>query len=191
MIQIAPEELTAIFEIGISTAAVQSYNIENRLEEIRVGSNGFSSTLSLRNSRDLNQGSSKEISDGQGKGVIEQATGPQVSQNRVGLFRRGSGEFVDVNSDFNARGYDFESGGVSLGLDYRLSEQLAIGLTGGYLHTNTDLADGGDIEANGGKLGIYATWFSAGAYLNGFVEGGFNNYETQRSALLQNGTRRN
>ena len=33
-------------------------------------------------------------------------------------------------------------------------------------------------------LGIYATWFSAGAYVNAFVEGGFNNYETQRSALL-------
>ena len=41
---ISPEELAAIFNIGVSLANVQSVNLERRMEDIRAGSSGFSAT---------------------------------------------------------------------------------------------------------------------------------------------------
>ena len=184
---LAPEELTAMFEIGLSTANIQGYNIENRLDEIRNGSNGFRSTLSVsdsKGSRDLSPSSRQSGDRGGSKGMMEQATGPASPENRWGFFLSGSGEFVSVDSDFNSSGYDFQTGGATVGLDYRLTEQLAFGVTAGYANTSADLVNGGDISVDGGKLGLYGTWFADGVYINALVEGGLTNYETQRGALL-------
>ena len=41
-------------------------------------------------------------------------------ENRWGVWLTGFGNFVDVDSDSNAKGYDFTTGGVSLGVDYRI-----------------------------------------------------------------------
>ena len=56
----------------------------------------------------------------------------------------GFGDFVNVTVMGNAQGYNFTTGGVSLGLDYRITDQLAaIGVMGEYSHTWTDLNPGG------------------------------------------------
>ena len=95
----------------------------------------------------------------------------------------GFGDFVNVDGDGNANGYDFTTGGVSLGVDYRITDQLAIGVMGDYSHTWTELQPSGHIDVNSGRGGLYATWFSHGIYLNGAIYGGHNNYESSRSSL--------
>ena len=40
-------------------------------------------------------------------------------ENRWGVWMTGFGDFVTVDADSNAQGYDFTTGGVSLGIDYR------------------------------------------------------------------------
>jgi len=95
----------------------------------------------------------------------------------------GDGDFVSVGGDPNARGYDFTMGGVTVGVDYRLTKNLAIGLVGGYAHTWTDLVRNGRVDVNSGKTGLFATWWDQGLYVNGFVGGGFNSYNTSRGAL--------
>ena len=37
------------------------------------------------------------------------------------------------------KGYDFTNAGVSVGVDYRITDYLAIGLSGTYAHTWTSL----------------------------------------------------
>jgi outer membrane autotransporter protein len=44
----------------------------------------------------------------------------------------GFGDFVNVDGDGNGKGYDFTTGGVSVGIDYRLIDQLVVGLIGDY-----------------------------------------------------------
>ena len=51
----------------------------------------------------------------------------------------GFGDFVNVDGDGNSKGYDFTTGGVSLGIDYRITDQLAVGAMGDYSHTWTSL----------------------------------------------------
>ena len=42
--RIPPEELTAIFNLGVSLANIESINLVRRMEDIRAGSSGFSAT---------------------------------------------------------------------------------------------------------------------------------------------------
>jgi outer membrane autotransporter protein len=88
-----------------------------------------------------------------------------------------------VDSTFNARGYDLATGGFTMGIDYRIGSHFAVGLTGGYAYTHADLFDGSRIKVNGGKLGLYATAFGSGFYLDTAVVGGLSGYDTRRVAL--------
>jgi hypothetical protein len=92
----------------------------------------------------------------------------------------GFGDFVNVDGDANAQGYNFTTGGVSLSLDYRITDQLAISVMGEYSRTWTDLNPGGHINVDSGRGGVYATWFSHGIYTNGAIYGGHNNYDSGR-----------
>jgi outer membrane autotransporter protein len=179
---IAPEELASIYEIGFSQATVQSLNLQRRMEDIRAGSTGFSASgYQMRNAHGFNTGDD-------GKTVLDKnPSTPFVPspENRWGVFVTGTGQFVSVgNDDFNARGYDITTGGITVGLDYRLTNNFAIGLSGTYAHDDADLVDAGNVDADGGKLGLYATYFSDGFYVDLFAGGGWNNYEARRTALL-------
>ena len=85
--------------------------------------------------------------------------------------------------DYNAKGYDFTTGGVSVGVDYRLTDQLVIGVMGEYAHTWTSLKPSGDIDVDSGRGGVYASWFNRGFYLNGGIYGGHNVYESSRPTI--------
>jgi outer membrane autotransporter protein len=169
---IAPEELTSIYEISFSAANIQAANLEERFAEIRNGSTGFSSTLRISNS----PGTMVEGKDG--KAVIEpnkEALTPSP-ENKWGVCISGSGDYVNVSGDGNAKGYDFTTGGVTLGLDYRLTKDFAIGVAAGYAHTWTNLTGNGDIDVNSGRAGLYATYYQRGFYLSGYLGGAYNSY---------------
>ena len=94
---------------------------------------------------------------------------------------------ASVDSDFNARGYRFTTGGLDLGADYRILSNLALGVMGDYVHSWTDLRPG-TISVNSGRGGLYATYFNGGAqggtfYLNGGIYGGYNTYDSNRRVL--------
>jgi uncharacterized protein with beta-barrel porin domain len=180
---ISPEEIAAVFSLDVSLANIQSANLQRRLEDIRAGSTGFSSSGFTIN------GSAPSYIEGlSGPTGAEGKTGPSVSapipENRWGFFATGLGEFTDVSSSDGARGFNFQTGGVTLGVDYRIGSNFAIGLTGGYAHTGVDLANNGSIDVNGGSGGFYATAFSGGLYLDTSVTGGASDYETHRTGLL-------
>jgi outer membrane autotransporter protein len=184
--KISPDGLTAFYEIGFSNANIQRLNLEDRLDEIHHGSNGFSSNMKV-NGATVND---KAGMDGKSsKGVVEPILQPGP-ENRWGVWLTGFGDFVSVDADSNAKGYDFTTGGVSLGIDYRITDQLAIGVMGDYSHTWTSLNPNGHLDVDSGRGGVYATWFNHGIYLNGAVYGGHNNYDSGRAGLggLANGS---
>jgi uncharacterized protein with beta-barrel porin domain len=94
---------------------------------------------------------------------------------------------VNIDSDFNARGYRFTTGGFDLGFDYRFLDHFAIGPMGGYAHTWVDLRPG-TITVNTGRGGLYATYFTGGFYINGGIYGGYDTYDSSRRALGGNAT---
>jgi outer membrane autotransporter protein len=177
--QLSPDSLSALYEISFSGANIQAANLENRFAEIRSGSTGFTSSLHLSNS----PGTMVEGKDG--KAVIEpsQNLWTPAPENKWGVWTSGSGDFVNVRGDGNGQGYDFTTGGVSLGLDYRLTGNIAVGIAVGYAHTWTNLTENGNIDVNSARGGLYATFSENGFYLNGYVGGGYNSYHTRRNVL--------
>ncbi len=186
--RIAPEELTSIFNIGISLANVQTANVLRRMDDLRMGSSGFSadgfavsggggkSYAGYEDSR-TDYGNRGPV----GKGSKE-LRAPE--ENRWGVFVTGVGEFTDVDNTRNADGFDLATGGVTIGADYKLTPNFAIGFYGGYARTRADLTGGGNVDVDGAKAGLYATYFTGtGFYADAAVSGGYNNYDTERSAL--------
>jgi autotransporter-associated beta strand protein len=181
---IAPDEVAAIFNIGVSLANIQSVNLERRMEDIRAGSTGFSARGLSIDSRvpDFNQGFA-------GPTGPEGKSGPSVMQptpqNRWGVFVTGLGEFTSVDDTSIVPGYNFSTGGLTFGADYRVCPNFAIGLTGGYAHTNANLVNNGNLDVDGGTVGAYATAFTGGFYVDGAVTGVFNSFDEHRTALLR------
>jgi outer membrane autotransporter protein len=179
---IAPEQLTSVFNIGVSLANVQSANLERQMDGIRAGSTGF-------NSAGFSMNGAPSYGSGLGGPTgAEGKSGPSVlapiPENRWGVFVSGLGEFTHVDSTDTARGFDLQTGGVTFGVDYRIGSNFAIGLMAGYAHTNADLTNNGNLDVNSGKFGLYGTAFSGGFYLDSAVTGGFSGYDTRRTALL-------
>ena len=215
--KIAPEELTSVFTIGTSLAKVQSGNIQRRAGDIRSGSGGFSAEgLAVNGTGPGYSGSFRTGAAGptgneirnDGKDVKETKDVIAPAENRWGVFLSGTGEWVSVGDTDNARGYTLESGGFTLGIDYKVTPNFAVGLAAGYTGSSADLTDRGRVYVNGGKLGLYATFFqneqvspaptmskdakevqapavsiAKGFYADVAVFGGYNSYDTRRSAL--------
>ncbi|MGA8480310.1 MAG: autotransporter-associated beta strand repeat-containing protein [Chthoniobacterales bacterium] len=182
---IAPTQISSMNATSVSLGNVQASNVGQRLANVRGGSTGFSAAGFTIN------GSTPGFSSGlSGPTGTEGKAGPSVlapvPENRWGVFLTGLGEFTNVDSTSNAAGYDVDTGGFTLGVDYRLTPNFAIGLFGGYAHTNVNLVGGGNIDVNGGKIGLYTTVFRDGFYLDAAVSGGPSGYDTRRTALQGN-----
>jgi uncharacterized protein with beta-barrel porin domain len=184
---ISPEALTSVFDLAVSLANVQSANLQRRLDDLRKGSHGFSSSGFTIN--DTGPSFSEGLSGPTGS---EGKSGPSIvapiPENRWGFFATGLGEFTDVSTADGARGFNLRTGGVTVGIDYRIGSNFAIGLTGGYAHTGIDLSGNGSIDVDGGTGGFYATAFGNGFYVDTSVTGGASNYDTRRAALLGTAT---
>ena len=177
---IAPDELTSIYNLGVSLANVQTANLEHRTADIRDGSSGFSSSGYAMSGSAASTSGTLGVAGPAGKGGKELVA---PADPRLGFFVTGVGEFTKLGDTNNARGYDLTTGGFTLGVDYRLTPNFALGLMAGYASTGIDLSRDGRITVDGGKLGIYATYFTGGFYADAAVSGGLNGYETRRTAL--------
>src|SRR5262249_39726055 len=105
---------------------------------------------------------------------------PPPEEDKWGTFITGVGEWVNVNGDGNGSGYDITTGGFTVGADYKLRPNVAVGVMAGYAGTGADLTGNGRVWVNSGKLGLYATAFSGGWYADAAVTGGYNSYDTRR-----------
>ena len=189
--KIAPEELASVFNIGISLANVQSMNLIRRMDDLQAGAAGFSASGYAMNSGGgpsysgelaANTGRTVNgVAGPEGKGGKE-LRAPQ-EDNRVGVFVTGVGEFTNIGNTANARGYDLTTGGFTIGMDYKVMPNFAVGLNAGYARTGAALNGNGRVTVDGAKLGLYATYFADGFYVDAAINGGYNSYETRRSAL--------
>jgi outer membrane autotransporter protein len=164
--RIAPAEYGAIYEISRSAAKMEATTVENRLDEVHATSipTGVA-------------GPAGPVDDKGSKEVIP------PPENRLSIFANGSGEFVSVGDSFNASGYNFDSAAATLGIDYRFNEHFVAGVLVNYTGTTADLVDGGRLNANAFRGGVYASLFGGGAYLNAFVGGADSNYDVSRQGL--------
>ncbi len=183
LIDFTAEQFTSLFEISFSGANSLRFNLDDRMTQIQQGSTGFVSPISP-----APPPSEPKATIGEGKGEGKAVAPPPVfqptPQNRWGVWVNGWGDFVSIDNDNFAKGYNFTTGGVSTGLDYRITDHFALGIFGSYAHTWTSLQPSGNIDVDTGRGGLYATYFDHGFYLNTAAFGAYNSYDTRRQGLL-------
>jgi outer membrane autotransporter protein len=161
--------------MGIGLADVQAFTVTRRLAELRVPR--FALELPV-------QGKGpdyKQLLDG--KSTLDfKGTAPAPAESRWGGFLSGSATRLDLENTSNANGYDISIYGVTLGIDYRVNDQLTLGAFLGYANSDADL-NRGDISANTGTLGLYGSWVKDGFYVNGLVAGSYSTYDIDRRAI--------
>jgi len=102
-----------------------------------------------------------------------------AEDDRWGFFITGSG---DSTSGYD--NYDGSSIGTTVGVDYWLNENLVVGVSVGYSHSESDLIHGSEIEADGGKAALYGMYQNGGFFTEGLIGGGYNSYDITRTAFL-------
>ena len=108
---------------------------------------------------------------------------------RGGVWGRLHGVTGDIEATRNASGVDYGGGGVVLGADYRVTDQLIAGVSFGYTRLESDfsrVADGDDADAY--SLTLYGTYLlSEDAWLDGSLGYTYSQHHLTRSGPL--GTR--
>ena len=185
---INPDQLTDLSNVSSSISKIHSGNLQGRMEALQSGAAGFSA-LGFHvtdNSQDVSSGYAGPAGP-DGKDVVEAKGGKEMAppaNDRWGSFVTGAGEFDHLGDTATARGFNLESGGITLGVDYRFTDHFVAGIFAGYTDTGIDtVGSGGNIAVNSGKIGLYGTYFDGGFYVNSAVQGGYSAYDTNRASL--------
>jgi outer membrane autotransporter protein len=160
---------------------VNSLNLQHRMDDIRWGSTGFCADgFVIQDNHGYTKNDGKSVADK--NPAVEQTAPPDY---RWGAFITGTGELAKVGEEGdNADGYQINQAGFTLGVDYRLTDHWAIGLSGGYSHSTAELVDNGRMNTDGGKMGLYTTYYTNGFYVDAAASGGWNQFDTRRTAFL-------
>lgn len=155
-----PEEVIAQSVSLNQAAATQFSNVDARLNEARGGSGGFSvSGLALGMGR-------QALPLSVFKSLLGEEDEPAIGESgelisRWGGFINGTlsrGE-QDVGNGSRRVVSDFNSYGLTAGVDYRRSTRWIIGAALGYADFSSDLADGGGLSTKGFTLTGYTSWY--------------------------------
>lgn len=110
-------------------------------------------------------------------------------EQRVGAFVNGDINFGDKDSSNSEPGYDFTTTGVTAGVDYRVTDDLALGVAVGRISNDTELNDDlGEVEVDGYAVSVYGNYVRDNFYADGVVSYGWNDFEVTRQIEFDNRT---
>ncbi len=180
----AVAQAATLGNIAVITTGVQTTNIGLRLATLRKGMGGVSMmglTLNVDGKPvPLNAVASLIPSLGGGGGASADRSS---LLSRLGIFATGQGSFGTQDATSGEPGYDFHTTGITLGVDYRFTDQLVLGVAFGYLHTKAGYeASVGNSAANGYNLSGYGSYYILDRlYVDAIVTGGWNTYANERT----------
>ncbi|MGD8913925.1 MAG: autotransporter domain-containing protein [Candidatus Thiodiazotropha sp.] len=182
--RLAPEEVAAQGTASVEAAGTQLTNINRRLVALRSGDLGMNlSGLTVNyggiafNQRLFDGLFPKDKrARGGGAGDIDEL------QGRWGAFINGNVNFGDKDETQRETGFDFDTRGITLGLDYRFNERLVAGGALGFSRYDSDYNDAaGNLEMDAWSLSAYGTYYQDNnIYVDGLIQIGSNNYDTKR-----------
>lgn len=162
-------ELAAIPVASSEGGRIQSANVNNRIAELRSGATGISvSGIALAFNGQSVDSSWLPAS------VVDEASssgsggGSSLLSERFGFFVNGEISLGERDRRGKETGFDFDSWGVTAGVDYRIDTGSFFGASLGYSEYDADLdADGGSTDAETITLQGYGSYsFSDDLYLD-------------------------
>jgi uncharacterized protein YhjY with autotransporter beta-barrel domain len=170
-----------LVDVAILTTTTQNRNIGFRMNSLRSGQGGGVSVSGLSlavNGEAVPIGS---MLGGASGGASADSSSPF---GRLGIFANGQGSFGDRAETEKVPGLDFYTAGLTLGTDYRFTDQFILGAAFGYLRTKLDREGAvSDSTINGYSLSLYGTYYLKDRYyVDTILTYGRNNYDLERRA---------
>lgn len=173
--KVSGEEITAHGEAAAGAAQSQGNNIDQRLALLRSGNAGsvnLSSFNIIIDGKALNADQIAELFRSYVGGTAagdDLKTGSDAF-SRWGVFLNGSLGAGDNETTDNEAGYDYDSTGITFGVDYRINSSSVIGVAYGINDTETDFEDnGGKLNSDNTSLLLYGTYYRDRYYFDGFL----------------------
>ncbi len=84
--------------------------------------------------------------------------------------------------------FDFDTRGITMGVDYRFSTKLIGGAALGYTDFDSDIQGGGSLETNGTMLHLFASYYPTDRmFIDGLLSFGSTDFEQQRTIAFNIG----
>jgi uncharacterized protein YhjY with autotransporter beta-barrel domain len=129
-------------------------------------------------------GSTSEPMLAQGLGAGAASSAGVNPFGRLGIFVNGTFSFGDKDTTSREAGYDFDTYGVTGGVDYRFTDNLVLGLAFGYTNTGDDYASArGWMDANAYTFSAFGTYYVGSLYFDGIFSYAWNDYESARNIV--------
>ncbi|MEO6065412.1 MAG: autotransporter outer membrane beta-barrel domain-containing protein, partial [Lysobacterales bacterium] len=186
---ILSDEAEAQNTAALTIAAAQFDNLKARIAALRSGTNGASfGGLALQGSNGavplsfasnaLNPNANASATDGQ-----PAPAEAGIDFDRWGFFATGTIGDGDRNPGGGSTGFDFETRGLTAGVDYRYNDSLIFGAAVGYASNDTDIGNNaGKLESRGLSISGYSTFYKGDSwYADGVLTHGSNQYDITRN----------
>lgn len=197
--EIAPEEFAVQGRLSTETAARQGRNLYSRLMTLRSGSVNamdFSQvgidiegqSVPLPSSDEEYRIHAKPLSSPKEE-QLSSATAHQLNLYKFGVFVNGNISLGERTTTANESGFDFNTIGLTAGIDYRFTDTFILGVALGYNQAKADLSEeNGEISSKGLNLSLYGTLYQANAwYVDMFYSLGALSYDNTRHLRYQLG----
>ena len=173
--------------LALTTTTVQTTNIGIRLAALRRGSTGGVSvsglSLNVAGQSIPLEALATLMPSSPGGGA---SADPFKVLGGLGIFLNGQGSFGDQDTSSKETGFKFNTQGLTLGSDYRVSENVVLGAAFGYLHTVANLDDaGGQVRMSGYSLSVFGSYYVADKfYVDTIATYGWNGYGVSRNVTF-------
>ncbi len=111
------------------------------------------------------------------------------STTRLGFFINGMGGSGETDQTVEQNSSDFETKGVIAGFDYKVMDNLIVGMAGSYsafdldFNNNIDVS-GGSVDSDSYTLTAYTNYSQDGGYVEGVFSYGWSQYDIDRKIVL-------
>jgi outer membrane autotransporter protein len=185
--QITPDALGTAVDITQTSVQTQTSNVRTRLFSLRSGIRGINiDRLNLnRGGWTLSGQDLRYLLAGVGGGGPSPE--PVYDLGALGIFFSGTLNLGERDGTRNQAGYDYGTYGLTLGADYRFTDQWVAGTALSYTATDTDLdSNGGQLDSRGYSLTLYGTYYPSDQfYIDGMVNYGWFDYDQRRNVIYQ------
>jgi outer membrane autotransporter protein len=185
------EELQAPQQQIVEVQDTLISSLTARIDAIRTGTVGPGLSLS---GLDLSDGgkllASNDLADA--KMVPAQWT-EGTFLSRLGVFANGKVILGDKDDTSASDGYDFQTTGVTAGVDYRLTDAFVLGAAFGYSYYNVDFnntsrsPNGQDLNSDNYAFSLFGTYtFDSGLFTDAIGTVGWANFDSKRKVFIAN-----